>query len=553
MSERPAHAEADAGMTAPAADVINVIASTACRDTRHRIHFTHAGEQHSLTLAELDAQAVAVARRLYALGVRPRDRVGVMAGNRIEWVLLDLAVLKLGGVTAGFEPGRFDPQRIVADFGLRLLFTTDGPGRGRVRDIAAVGDWAGDAASDGAAPLPPHPGYAPPDICAIKFTSGSTGPPKGLEVTVASVDSSLAEIQRLFAHGDGDNVLTFLGYWFLQQRYWVYSSLVNQHDVTLAGLDDAVAMAQSTSPTVIMGVPGFFEALKARLESAGLPRERAARQRAIQAHLGGRVRYLWTGSARASRAVLEFFNDGAVPLYEGYGLNETCIVAKNHPGAFRLGSVGKVLPNKTVRFDDDGILIVGSRAPVNRRYTWCAPGASEKVFLPTGEVKTYDVGHLDEDGFLFIAGRVDDILTLDTGYNVLGTLVEDLLRAHPDVHDCVLFGNGQPFLSAIISPVSPALERSTVRRHVETVNRGLLAEQRIRGLVVAPERFSIENGLLTAQFKPKRREIHARYAGELAAIYEAGSAAGDAAPGEGSVVVDAGQRRSTSPAAVVSS
>jgi len=502
-------------------DVINTIALDRCEDTRHRIHVKVDGQLRSLTLAELDAKATTVAHRLRGIGIGPRDRVGIMAHNRIEWVLLDLAVLKLGAVTAGFEPGRFEPARIVGDFGLALLFTEGVGSQGQVHDIATVAAWAQD---QDPSPLPPHAGYDPADICAIKFTSGSTGMPKGLEATVASVNSALAAVQDMFAHGDGDNLLVFLGNWFLQQRYWIYSALVHRHDVTLAGIDDALDVARLASPTVVMGVPGFYEELKAQLEATDLPSDQRERRDVIQERLGGRIRYLWTGSAPAGRAVLEFFNDSGVPLYEGYGLNETCIVSKNHPGAFRLGSVGKVLPSKTARFDKDGVLIVGSRHPVNTRYTWSAPGTNEKIFLPTGEVKTHDVGYVDEDGFLFIQGRVDDVLALGTGYNVLAPMIEETLREHPEIHDCVLYGNGRLYLSAVISSASPDLDHGSLRRFVAELNSGLLAEQRIHALVVASERFTIDNGLLTAQFKPRRRDIHDRYAEELEAVYaEAGA------------------------------
>lgn len=506
--------------------IVDRIATQACQDTRHVIRFLRDGDMAMWTLDELDRRATRVARRLSALGLAPRDRVGVMAGNRIEWVLVDLAVLKLGATTAGFEAGRFSPTQIVDIYGLRVLFTDDGSGApaasgSPVLDLAQVLAWSADPSFD-SGPFPLHLGYDPADILAIKFTSGSTGVPKGLEATVASVDSSIAATQAMFAHGDGDQLFVFLRLALLQQRYWVYSALAHGHDITIADLDRALDTAPRTAPTVVMGVPGFYEQLRARLIDAHGPAldDVAARRDAIQRALGGRVRYLWTGSAPCSRAVLDFFNDADVPLYEGYGLNETCIVAKNHPGAFRRGSVGRVLPDKTVRFDRDGTLIVGAKHPVNCRYTWCGEGVNEKTFLPTGEVKTWDLGHVDEDGFLFIHGRADDVLTLSSGRNVLVRLVEERLREHADVHEVVLVGNGRPFLSAIVSPARPA-HQIDLAAHVATVNASLLPEQRVHALVIADTPFSIDDGLLTSQFKPRRAAIHARWAAPLGPIYDA--------------------------------
>src|SRR5260370_39482936 len=119
------------GIAAPVADVINTIALTACQDSRHRICFTGGDGVRSLTLADLDRGAVKVACHLHALGVRPRDRIGIMSRNRIEWVLLDLPVLNLGAVTAGVRPRRTKPVQLVSDFGLRLLFAADGRTAGK--------------------------------------------------------------------------------------------------------------------------------------------------------------------------------------------------------------------------------------------------------------------------------------------------------------------------------------------------------------------------------------------------------------------------------------
>lgn len=499
-------------------DVINAIARKPCQDTTHRIHYTAGGRLHSLTLAELDVKATAVAHRLYALGVRRRSRVGIVSRNRIEWLLLDLAVLKLGAVTAGFESDRFDPAQVGAAFSLAVTFAED-TGAVGAGTVLAMDDVAGWADEPDVAPLSPHPDYDPADICTIKFTSGSTGEPKGLEATVASINSDMVAVQEMFHHTDGDNLLSFMGMWFLQQRYWVYSALVYGHDITMATYDEALDIAPLAKPTVVMGVPGFYEELMARLEATGPIPELDRRRDEVQRRLGGRIRYLWTGSAPARRVLLEFFNDCGVPLYEGYGLTEVCIVSKNHPGAFRPGSVGKLLPGKTIRFAENGALIFGSSQPVNTRYTWAAPGVNEQTFLPTGEVKTADIGYLDEDGFLYLRGRVDDYFSLTTGRTVFVSKIEEKLRAHPDVHQCALYGTDRGYLSVVISPASPQADRESIRRFVIECNQGVPVEERIHAVVLAPEPFSMDNGLLTRQLKLRRKDVHERFAEELEAVY----------------------------------
>jgi long-chain acyl-CoA synthetase len=501
-------------------DTISTIATNVCLDTAHFIHFQSGTEVCSYSLAELDYRARVVASRLVELGVCAGDRVGIVGQNRVEWVILDLAVLKVGGVTAGFEPGRFAPEELIQTYGLKMLFGEGLVAGGAFLDIEIARHWS-EVHDAQPAQMPLHRGYDPADIFAIRLTSGSTGKPKGLEVTVGSVNSSLAAVQQMFRHSDGDNVLVFLPLGCsLQQRYWIYSAFAYGHDASVSNFDDWLTTAALTSPTVIMGVPGFYEDVKTRIERSGTKAEGMEQRRlAIQELLGKRIRYLWTGSAPASRDMLDFFNDCGVPLYEGYGLTETCIVAKNYPGSFRVGSVGRVLPDKTVRFDKDGVLIVGSKSPVNSRYSWCGKGDSEKMFLPTAEVKTHDLGRVDEDGFLYIYGRVDDVVVMSSGLNVLVRVIEEDIRRHPDVHECVLFGQGKPFLTAIVSPAQGGIDRNSFAAHLAGWNKRCRPEQRVNAAVIAPGGFSIENGLLTTQFKPLRKKIHACVERELRDVY----------------------------------
>jgi long-chain acyl-CoA synthetase len=141
------------------------------------------------------------------------------------------------------------------------------------------------------------------------------------------------------------------------------------------------------------------------------------------------------------------------------------------------------------------------------------------MFLPSGEVKTYDLARFDDDGYLYILGRVDDIITLSSGRNVLVRPIEERLKQYPGVHDCILYGTGRPFLTAVISPRNGVLDRAVLDAFIGDMNKSLLAEQQIRGVVVAPEQFSIDNDLLTSQFKPRRKDIVRRYARELDDVY----------------------------------
>jgi long-chain acyl-CoA synthetase len=473
----------------------------------HRIAFRRLGTVESYDLADLYAQAGRVARYLCDLGVRPGDRIGILAANGLEWVLLDLAALRLKVVTAGFEAGKFTPDAdLLHRYDLTLLFTdrpADTPGVRTVDDVRK----AAESGDDG--PLSPVT-YAPGDTTTVKFTSGSTGQPKGLAATVGSIDASLHAVQELFAHGPGDDLFVFLPLSLLQQRYWIYSALCFGHDVTVSTYEAAFAALRQAQPTVVMGVPGFYETAKKHIEGrvrrTGEPTAAAARRT-----FGDRIRYLWTGSAPASAAMLRFFTEAGLPIYEGYGLNETCIVSKNHPGAHKQGSAGRLLPGKRVLFDADGVISVQSDQPVNTHYAYAAPGESERVFAPGGIVRTGDVGYLDDDGFLFIRGRADDVIVLDNGRKVLVRPIEERLKAGPAIEECVVFCPAQTHLVAVVSPAHEPPDEAAIAAQVALANADAEPDERISRVVVARPRFSIEDDTLTSQYKPKRTRIFDRY------------------------------------------
>jgi long-chain acyl-CoA synthetase len=491
--------------------VINRIVS-APPEAGHQLTLATLAGLSSIPLTEVYDQAGRLARALAAAGLSRGDRIGILAANRLEWVLLDLAALRLGAVTAGFEPAKFDAgPALLSDYNLKVLFT-DQAQSPRGKNVVAIGttNFPRDIPELLASANPgcelPGIEYAPRDITTIKFTSGSTGIPKGLAATAGSIDSSINAVQHLFRHTAGDNVFCFLPLSLLQQRYWLYSALAFGHDLTISTYEAAFAMMARVEPTVVMGVPGFFESAKKHIESRPAPAPEAARKL-----FGPKIRYLWTGSAPARPSMLRFFTDLGMPIYEGYGLNETCIVAKNHPGAHREGSVGQVLPGKKVLLDADGVVTVHSDFPVNWRYEYAAPGESERVFQPDGTVRTGDLGYLDDDGYLFIRGRADDVIVLDNGKKVIVRPIEEYLKASPAIDDAVIFCPAQTHLVAVVSPAADPPDTTAIEGRLAQANAAFAKDEQISHLVIADERFTIGNGLLTSQFKPRRQQILRAY------------------------------------------
>jgi long-subunit acyl-CoA synthetase (AMP-forming) len=502
--------------TVTSGSVINRILTSPPADGHH-IRFQRLDGASSVPLRQVHESAQRLARGLCDQGIGPGDRIGILASNCLEWVLLDLAALRLGAVTAGFEPGKFDPgPALLSRYHLTVLFTdrpVDGPGIRPVSDVAGLIEAAGLAGTLAAAR------YAAPDVTTIKFTSGSTGEPKGLGASAGSIDASIGAVQEMFEHGAGDDLFVFLPLSLLQQRYWIYSALAFGHDVTISTYEAAFPALRRASPTVVMGVPAFYETAKKHIEArAGTSPSSEALRAAARRLFGDKIRYLWTGSAPARPSMLRFFNDAGLPIYEGYGLNETCIVSKNHPRAHREGSVGQVLPGKKVMFDDDGLISIYSEYPVGLRYEYAAPGESGRVFGGDGTVRTGDLGYLDEDGFLFIRGRADDVIVLDNGKKVIVRPLEEYLRASPAIGECVVLCPGQTHLVAVVSPAGQPPDEAAIRARLAAANDTFTRDEQIKGVVIAPQQFTIGNGMLTSQFKPRRQRILTAHAGQIDAV-----------------------------------
>ena len=504
--------------------IINRIVATAPAPG-HRITFARLDGTESLDLTELYEAAGRVASRLHGLGVRPGDRIGILAANCLEWVLLDLAALRLKAVTAGLEPSKFESDsEVLARYGLTLLFTDRACGAAGVRSIDTVrpiGEVRGFADEPASGAELPPPSYALDDVTTLRFTSGSTGPPKAIAPTVASMDATLRNVQAIFAHGTGDNVFCFLPLALQQQRFWIYSALCFGFDITVTTYEAACVTLPRVQPTVVMGVPAFYEAAKKQIQAgtAGEVGDEATRA-AARRLFGDRIRYLWTGSAPAGPAMLRFFNSCGLPIYEGYGFNEACIVTKNHPGAHKEGSVGRVLPGKQVIFDADGVISVRSEFPVTDRYEYALPGDTERVFVAPGLARSNDIGYLDEDGFLFIVGRADDVIVLDNGRKIIVRPMEEFMRAGPAIEECVLFCPTQTYLVAVVSPAQEPADEQAIHARLADCNATFGADEQISRVVIARAGFSTDNGLLTNQFKPRRRQILDVYRSQILSTRE---------------------------------
>ncbi|MBY8875849.1 AMP-dependent synthetase/ligase [Micromonospora sp. PLK6-60] len=554
------------------------------------------GGREDVTCRQFRDEVVAVARGLVAAGVNPGDRVALMSRTRYEWTLVDYAIWAAGAVTVPIYETSSAEQAawILADSGaVAVVVETTAHAtlvagiRERLpelRDVwqielGAVGELvtAGEAVDPAEIEVRRKQVRAA-DIATIIYTSGTTGRPKGCVLThrnmYADVANAVPVLPNLF--GPGASTLLFLplahSFARLIQVGVVQARATMMH---CADTKNLVAELQDFRPTFVLSVPRVFEKVyngaRQKAEAAGKGKifDRAEAvavaysealetsagpglglraqhalfdklvYRKLRAALGGRCQDAISGGAPLGARLGHFFRGVGVTICEGYGLTETSpAAAANLPTATRIGTVGRPLPGVTVRIADDGeILIAGDL--VFQGY-WNNEAATAEA-LDGGWFRTGDLGRLDDDGYLSITGRKKEIIVTAGGKNVAPAVLEDQVRAHPLVSQCLVVGDRQPFVAALVTIDEEALPdwlaaqgrtgatvaelredealRAEIQRAIDRANESVSKAEAIKVFRVLPRDFTEATGELTPSMKVKRQVVHETYAAEIAEIY----------------------------------
>ncbi len=533
------------------------------------------GSWHALTWAEAGNIVDELAHGLLALGVRKGDAFGILASTRVEWLLFDFALALVGGVTAPIymnSSGRDaayvlehsqavgvlcedDEQRTkVAGLGLEhvLTFADLGDLRARGREHAQAEP---DAVRRAAAQI------GEDDLYTYIYTSGTTGPPKACMIRHRNYYSMVNKIRGVddFTIA-GDVMLLFLP---LAHNFGRCMALGGaQRGYTIAFCPDPHAIADAlpaVRPTVFPSVPRVFEkvhtgvtqkfaeekgikrtligwALRvgrraSELRQAGreLPRGLALQHKLadrlvyskVKDRLGGRLRIGISGGAPLAKEIIEFFHALDILILEGYGLTEcTTAATVNRPSRFRFGTVGPALPGVELRIADDGEVLIKTDTIFAGYYK--DEQATQEVLTADGWLRSGDVGHLDDDGFLTITDRKKDILVTAGGKNVAPQNLENALKMHPLVSQALVVGDRRPYVAALITvaeETTPDEARHEIERLVEDVNRDLSRYEQIKRYAILPRDFSADEGEVTPTLKLKRRVCQEHFAAEIEALY----------------------------------
>lgn len=471
-------------------------------------------ENQTLTLTggELWRRVNGVAALLESKGIGAGDRVVISGPNCVEWILADLACLAISATGIPVADGDVHEINRVAAMSGAKIAVCEAPKVApalRTAPFSAIRDAAGDVNHR----YRPGPrAFHPHHTVTYKSTSGTAGlSKKYVACGVTHVEKLIQSIQLLFNFGRQDKLFFLLPISVFLQRCLLYLALYEQAAVMVSTYQRGFIALKTFKPSVVFGVPSFYDAIY-RIRTAVTP-----------FFLEHRPRVLWSGAASCNPTVARYFHEQGLPLYEGYGMTEVGLIAKNSPGCFKLGSVGKPLPDVELAFDRDHQVLVKPRFGPENVYAW---GAQDRFPIDAdGFVATGDVGYRDAEGFLFITGRLKNTIVLSSGNKLAPEAIEDRLMGRiPDLENCVVVGDGRPFISALISASKAQID--DVRKEIETLNSAIAEHQRISRFAVIPYPLARRPGCVTANEKLNRRGVLEAYKDVIDSLYSTDFRAG---------------------------
>jgi long-chain acyl-CoA synthetase len=548
-----------------------------------------------LTARQVEEEIRATAKGLVAAGIAIGDRVAIMARTRYEWTILDFAIWYAGGcVVPIYETSSAEQVDWIlndsASVGLivetpthRELVTSVLPSHTKhvwvmTEDVLATLRSAGKEVSDDEIERRRN-ALVPETLATLIYTSGTTGRPKGVQLTHGNFLSECGNVVEgasdLFLKPGGSTLL------FLPVAH-VFGRMVEigaiHAGLHLAHCSDPVGRLQpdlaSFKPSFVLAVPRIFEKIyngaEAKADAAGKGKIfRKAAEVAIaysegkdkrgfnplltlkhalfdklvyskiRAAMGGAVEAAISGGAPLGARLGHFYRGAGITILEGYGLTETTAGATlNLTKNIRVGSVGRPIPGTTIKIADDGEVLI--KGPIVMRGYWQNDAANQEVF--DGQwFKSGDLGRLDDEGFLYITGRKKELIVTAGGKNVAPAVLEDRLRAHPLVSQCMVVGDNQPFIASLITIDQDMLKGwiaantktgatiatlindpdliAVIQTAVDEANKAVSKAESIRKFAILANDFTIAGGELTAKLSLKRHVIAEKYATEITALF----------------------------------
>lgn len=496
------------------------------------------GKRIEITFSSLYPMLMNASSFLQKRGYNTHANIGILGKNNLEWVIADFACiysgiklipLELNADITYLQENNLNLACILVD---KDYMNESDKFRLYGLNCICLNELIDEEIDD--VDLKEYHQYAPEDVISYKMTSGSTGKPKIIGHSIQAIQNTINGVQDLFKHDHHDRLLLFLPLNLLQQRYWLYSAVFFKFTVIIVPKEYFLIALKTEKPTVLMGVPYIYELLYKDFKSTmsknkqllhdyeqfiTLDAAKGIRFAPFVDYLGGQINYLWTGSAPISEEILQFYFSMNVPLYQGYGMNETCIIAKNYPGNNKTGSVGKIFSNIEIGFDENNQIIAKNKYPVCHSYVAASDEDQQQTFLKDGNVATGDVGYLDGDGYLFITGRVKEMIALSSSKKIIPRNVEEKIALSPEIKYCIIYGDNRPYLTALIIPETKEILYPEIELLIEKYNAESSPEECVYRFFVLYDDFSEENHLLSSQNKIKRKNIYEKYQTQFEVMY----------------------------------
>ncbi len=506
----------------------------------------------------------ALGRALLARGVGHGDSVAVVARTRLEWLLLDWAIMSIGAVVVGLYPSNTasECKYILEHCEAVLVFVENDEQHEKVASVysgpivrfAEIAQFEDEGRAYNGPPAQP---VSEDDVATLIYTSGTTGPPKGVILTHRNLVTAAS--RPTSTTGEDDTVLLFLPMAHSFARIAHQGSAYNGATVALVSDVARVPEAlQRTKPTFLPAVPRVYEKIHANtlgeIERAGglkrtlglwalrvgarasstdrpspllMAQARIADKLVfakVKERLGGRLRLGISGAAPLGLDVLQFFKSMGILVIEGYGLTETSSsLSVNERDDYRLGTVGRAVEGCEVRLDEDGEILVKSPSVFAGYYK--DPEATAAAFTQDGWFRTGDVGEIDADGFIKITDRKKDLIITAGGKNIAPQNLENALKASRFVSQAVAIGDRRPYVTALITLDRDEVNASgrdpqeLVQEIVDAVNRDRVRVEQIKKFMILPRDFSQEEGEVTPTLKLRRRIVQQHFADEIEQLY----------------------------------
>jgi long-chain acyl-CoA synthetase len=537
------------------------------RTVHEQVLFRLAGRHRPVCFTDVDADGAVRVRRatevraeissaagaLRAMGVGPGTRVAIAGSNSTRYLVVDVAIGLVGGVSVPLYPttppeelddvlrrSRAEVLFVGASTVMERLgeLSTKVPVVSFCRDEPPAGrdviEWTTFLArGEGTAVADPAP-VGPDDLATIRYTSGTTGPPKGVAFTHAQLRWMAETMASLVPWGIRTRPARYLS--FLPMNHVVegilgtYSPYDLPAPVEVTFLEDFRRVASTlptVRPTVFFSVPRLYQKVWDELGRSPIGgRYQRMREGPLRHALGPAVRraalrragldrcaQLIVGSAPVDDQLLASFRELGVEIHNAYGLTEAPLVALNRLGRNRIGTVGEPLPETQIRIAGDGEVLV--RGPQ------VTAGYVDEDVQPVREgwFSTGDLGHLTDDGWLVLDGRKKDLLKTAYGKYLQPSKIEAVLRRIPGVTEAMVVGEGRPFCAALLW-VEGTSDATMIDAAVIDANRRLSHPEQVKRWAVLPNDLSIEGGDLTANLKLKRHRVEARFRGVIDSLYE---------------------------------